>query len=147
MPDGLTLDVTDAPAANDVRAVGRGLNGFNRAYLGDDDHRPLAVFLRDVDGAVRGGLFGDTAYGWLHVDVLWLEEDLRGDGWGSCLLAEAEREAVGRGCRRAYLDTTTFQAPDFYLRHGYGEVGRIHDFGGGHDIVYLTKTLEPADKE
>ena len=143
MSDALTVDLTDDPAPEDLRTVGRGLNAFNRAYLGDDDHRPLAVFLRDAHGAVRGGLIGDTAYGWLYVDVLWLEESLRGDGWGSRLLAEAERGAMARGCTRAYLDTTTFQAPAFYASHGYVEVGRITDFRFGFDLVYLTKNLTP----
>lgn len=145
MPSELRLVFEAEPSGDDVRVVGRGLNAFNRPFLGSDDYRPLVAFLRDVDGAIRGGLVGDTAYGWLHVDVIWMEEDIRGQGWGSRLLAGAEGEAVARGCRRAYLDTATFQAPGFYEKHGYREVGRITDFRYGHDIVYLTKKLDPTE--
>src|SRR5712692_3247481 len=50
-----------------------------------------------------------AATSWLHIDNLWLDEALRGCGWGRRLLATAERVAVRRGCRGAWLDTRSFQ--------------------------------------
>ena len=42
---------------------------------------------------------------------------------------DAEREAIRRGCRGAWLDTYSFQARGFYERLGYtifGTIDNIH---------------------
>ncbi|WP_272899885.1 GNAT family N-acetyltransferase [Tolypothrix bouteillei] len=45
-------------------------------------------------------------------------ESFRGEGYGDALLATAEQEAVKRGCQYVYLDTFSFQAPEFYRKQG-----------------------------
>lgn len=139
--DADTVTVDPAPTEADLAAVEAGLSAYNQRFIGPPDRRPLARVLRAVGGTIRGGLVGDTSRGWLYVDYLWVADELRGSGWGSRLLAEAEGEAVARGCHRAYLETNDYQAPDFYLRRGYAVVGRIPDFSGDHDRLYLTKHL------
>ena len=44
-----------------------------------------------------------------------------------------------RGCAGVRLDTTSFQAPDFYKRHGYTEFGRIDGYPPGHARIWLMK--------
>ena len=145
MPDDLSLDITDAPTPEDRAVVQRGIDEGNAARHGDD-FRELSIFLRDATGAIRAGLVGDTRWGWLHVSLLWVDDGLQGQGWGSRLLAEAEREAVARGCRGVFLDTLSTQAPDFYRHRGYRVVGAVEGFPPGHRLVYLTKPLAPAQE-
>ena len=66
-----------------------------------------------------GGLLASTYWGWLNIDELWLEEPLRGNGYGTVLMQEAEAEALGRSCTRAHAKTWEFQAREFYERLGY----------------------------
>ena len=40
------------------------------------------------------------------------------------LVAEAERHGRDLGCHSAWLETFSFQAPDFYRRLGYHEFAR-----------------------
>ena len=56
-------------------------------------------------------------------------------------MSEAEGAARQQGCRGAYLDTATFQAPKFYERLGYREFGRPVDFPPGHSRIWLVKRL------
>ena len=137
----LVITIDDAPSDEDRETIELGLRAYNEPFVGPREHRSLAVYIRDAGGAVRGGLIGGTGRGWLGIELFWVEESLRGQGWGSRLLEMAEREAIARGCTRSHLDTATFQAPGFYRRHGHEEVGRIEDIGNGHDVIYLVKQL------
>ena len=42
-----------------------------------------------------------------------------------------EQNAHSRGCRLVYLDTFSFQAPNFYQARGYVEMLRTEGFTGG----------------
>jgi N-acetylglutamate synthase-like GNAT family acetyltransferase len=57
------------------------------------------------------------------------------------LLADAEAVARERGCTSIYLDTFSFQAPDFYKRLGFKEFGRLNDFPPGRTRIWLWKSL------
>jgi GNAT superfamily N-acetyltransferase len=129
------------PQPADIDVLRDALSASNVAAVGVDDYRPLALFLRDASDAIVGGLSGATYWGWLHVELLWVREDLRGQSHGGRLLALAEQEAVRRGCRHARLSTFDFQAPAFYLTRGYEVVGTLPDFPPDHRKDYMVKTL------
>lgn len=135
------ITIEENPSEQDVRMVREGLHGFNRLYAPEEDYRPLELFLREADGTVSGGLLGETYWGWLHVGILWLQEKKRGLEYGSQLLAAAEQEAVRRGCRRAHLDTHSFQALPFYEKNGYSVFGVLDDLPAGHRRFFLFKKL------
>ena len=86
-------------------------------------------------------MIGATYWDWLHIDLMWIREDLRGCGYGGSLLMAAEDEARRRGAKNAYLDTFSFQAPDFYKRSGYRVFGELRDFPAGYQRYFLTKRL------
>ncbi|MGW9435704.1 GNAT family N-acetyltransferase [Streptomyces sp. NPDC055607] len=119
------------------------LDAYNLAATGTtpDDRGELSVKAVDAEGALVGGLTASTWGGLLSVDLLWVREDSRADGWGSRLLNAAEAEARRRGCDRACVSSYTFQAPGFYERHGYVEKGRVPGVPGGAEDVYLYKEL------
>ncbi|MFJ7329483.1 GNAT family N-acetyltransferase [Streptomyces cyaneofuscatus] len=103
---------------------------------------PLEVWALDEHGAVAGGLTGRTWAYWLHVELLWVDDRHRGSGLGSQLLAEAERVArTERACTRSRLETWDFQAPDFYRKQGYEEIGRVEDYPPGVTEFILVKQL------
>ena len=135
--------VTDSPGDTDRRAVRDGLAAYNERFLGPADHRPLTVLARGADGALRGGLIGETVRGFLHVDLLWVAEDQRGRGLGSRLLRAAEAAAASRGCGWSELGTYDFQARPFYERHGYGVVGTAEPFPQGRRSFMMRKRLQP----
>lgn len=93
-----------------------------------------------------GGLFAETQLSWLRISIMAVSPEWRSQGIGAALLAEAEREAIVRGCKYAYVDTMQYQAPRFYLAHGFVIAGQIPDWDShGHAKLYLSKRLdEPA---
>lgn len=91
-----------------------------------------------------GGLSGHTARGWLYTALLFIPEDLRGQGLGPKLLQMAEDEARKRGCTGAYIDTMSVDALTLYQRCGYKIFGQIAEFGPDYAMTYLKKLLQDA---
>lgn len=135
-----SLTVNDDPDERDLRFIEEQIYRYNTERTGIDDGRPVAFIRRDAQGIVAG-LSGFTWGGVLEVKALWVREDMRGHGYGTDLLAAAEREAIKRGCTQAILDTHSFQAPDFYRQRGYDLHGIVTDYPPGHSKVYLRKDL------
>ncbi len=136
-----TLELTQSPAPLDVKRVTDGLIEFNTPFSGEEDYLPLSVFLRDARGEIQGGVVAVTFWGWLHVDVLWVDERLRGQGLGKKLMLAAEQEAARRGCRFSQLETHDFQALPFYQKLGYRVFGELPEFPKGYRKYFLVKEL------
>lgn len=135
------LEVTAAPSAEELAAIGEGLAAFNDADVGPSERKPLAVLIRDTDGKVMGGLSGYTAWGWLFTQWLFIPEALRGGGMAGRLLEEAESEARARGCHGAWIDTFSPLARKAYMRQGYEIFGELPDFPKGRTRTFLKKAL------
>ncbi len=121
--------------------IGGGINAYNNAQAGEQHGKLLCFVVRAPDGKVTGGIIGETHWDWFYVNLMWLPEELRRHGYGKQLLALAEEEARRRGARHAYLDTFSFQAPEFYKKYGYQVFGTLENFPQGHQRYFLTKDL------
>ena len=130
------------PTKEETKKVYDELIRFNTEHNGGGDgHAPLNIVEYDEDGNLIAGILGGTYWGWMYVDILWVREDHRRSGIGSKLLAEAEKEARSRGCHHVHLDTMSWQAPEFYKKHGYTVVGILPDIPKGNQKYLLMKEL------
>ena len=125
----------------EARAIDAGLKQFNDQFSEDDNHLELAVVLRDEKGQLAGGLLADTGWRWVHINTLWIREDVRRLGFGRKLLEMAEQEAIRRGCRHSQLETHDFQALGFYQKQGYILFAQLDDFPPEHIKYFLKKEL------
>jgi ribosomal protein S18 acetylase RimI-like enzyme len=129
------------PERSEIVYVREALTQFNREHVGDDGHTPLNLVEYNENGQIIGGILGGTYWGWMYIDILWVNEHYRRRGLGSKLLSEAEKEAVRRGCHHVHLDTMSWQAPDFYIKHGYEVIGVLPDIPNGNQKYLLMKAL------
>ena len=121
--------------------IGPAIDEYNRQKAGDDNASTLCFVLKSPDRDIVGGVIGATYWDWLHIDLMWVAEELRRRGYGHQLLEVAEAEARKRGAKSSHLDTFSFQVPDFYKQHGYQVFGTLDDFPVGHQRYFLTKEL------
>jgi GNAT superfamily N-acetyltransferase len=134
-------ETTDEIKEQDQRAIYEGLLQYNLERLEDKSPKDLGVYARDEAGNIIAGLIGNTHGNWLTVKFLWVSESLRGKNIGSGILKQAEETAKQRGCKFAFLDTFSFQAPLFYQKHGYREVFALEDYPLTGKRYYFTKSL------
>ncbi len=140
MPHGVDISVTATPTAVELASVRDGLVAFSRNVADYDEAQPLGVFAR-LDEAIVGGITGTTQCEWLFIEYLWVCDEFRGDGLGARLLREVEAAGRARGCRGVFLDTFSFQAPQFYRRFGFEQFGILQDHPPGHARHFFFKPL------
>ena len=133
--------MTYIPSEKEIDFIRASLTSFNDNIVGTDNHTPMNFVEYDNDGNVIAGLIGGTYWGWMYVDILWVDKKYRRQGIGSRLLQSAEKEAVRRGCHHVHLDTMSWQAPDFYKKHGYSVIATLPDIPNGNQKYLLMKKL------
>jgi len=121
--------------------IGGGINTFNNQQAGDDQAKNICFVIKNDQEEILGGVIGTTFWDWLSIELMWVREDLRGQGLGQQLLQMAEDEGRKRGAKQAFLDTFSFQAPGFYKKNGYKVFGQLSDFPQGHQRYFMTKLL------
>lgn len=117
---------------------------FNANQLPDnikDNYEEINLNVKDPEGNIIAGILSVFCWTWLEVDILWVDENYRGQGYGSRLLIEVEKIAKDKGCTFIKLNTFSFQAPDFYKKHGYKVIAVIDNAPKGHKHYYLIKEL------
>ena len=141
MDEEYKLIYVDNPEESAWGIIGRGLSHYNKQQAGENNFQRLCLALQASDQEIVGGVLGELYWEWFHLDLLWVKEELRGRGYGRQLLLRAEDEARQRGAKNVFLDTFSFQAPDFYKQYGYRVFGELPDYPPGHQRYFLTKPL------
>lgn len=117
------------------------LIAFNRERANRPEPQKFMVLLRDTDRQVRGGISAALHYDVLYIDDLWIEEDTRGQDYGTKLMQLAEQEGRKRGARLVWLDTYSWQARPFYEKLGYKVFGELPYWSGAHARYFMRKDL------
>lgn len=71
--------------------------------------------MNNIVGGLKGYCYGNSSF----IDILFLDEGVRGNGFGTQLMQLAEQEAKKNDCDFIHLDTFSFQALPFYQKLGY----------------------------
>jgi len=127
----LAFSNTDTPPEDKLLAIDTGLERYNYSVAPLAEVRQLAAFATDEAGTVVGGAVGRTWGSCCELLQIWVSPELRSHGVGSRLLQEFEAHGRTRGCSTFYLTTLSYQAPEFYRRHGYAVLAQISGYPDG----------------
>lgn len=127
------------PSENDYEVLKSGLNGFNETFTRKLLKEKVSSFAKDENDITVGGILGEINWGWLYVQGLWVSEDVRSEGLGARLLKQLEDYSRSKGITNFRLETTTFQALDFYKKQGYELFGELQDMPPNHTSYFLKK--------
>jgi N-acetylglutamate synthase-like GNAT family acetyltransferase len=142
MDHDLTWDIADEPRAGDAAVVDAGLESFNLRAADFAAIRRLACFARVRGSDIIGGAVGRYWNEACELQQLWVRDDYRRSGVGARLLRNFEDSARQRGCKLLYLDTFSFQAPNFYRKRGFRVACELRGFPDGVSKFIMTRALD-----
>lgn len=141
----MRVEIELAPSQSDKDVLRHGIARFNDETIDGlepiDLEQRFHVMARDAAGVLQGGIRATCYWNTLHIELLWLSEDVRGSGIGRKLIDQAEAFAIGNKCENAFVETTSWQAKPFYEKNGYRLMATLHDRPKGHSTHYLSKLL------
>lgn len=105
MDDKCRVVLENKPDMKDIQALVQGLAEFNAGCANGEKPGYLIVTVRDAKDDLVGGLVGATYLGWLQIQVVWLKDSARGQGYGRALMDMAESEVLRRGDVNAFVET------------------------------------------
>lgn len=145
--DGFALSLHDDVPVEAAQVVDEGLGTFNTSTATLHEVRALSCFARDASGRIVGGAVGRSWGLCCELQQVWVEPGARRKGLGARILRAFEGSARERGCRSFYLETFSFQAPDFYRSQGYEVALALHGMAPGvaKFIMVREKEREVAD--
>lgn len=114
---------------------------YNAQATGYYDGESFQAVRRGEGAEVEAGICGYTWGRCCYVSYLWVRDSLRGHGVGTALLDTAEAHARARGCALVIVASHSFQAPGFYMKHGYQPQCEISDHPVGYTSLILIKRL------
>ncbi|ACT01354.1 GNAT family N-acetyltransferase [Paenibacillus sp. JDR-2] len=117
---------------------------FNAKHVPEDlssRYEEINLTLKDENGIIIGGMLSTLCWNWIEVEILWIDDTQRGKGNGAQLLNQIEQIAREKGCTFIKLNTFSFQAPLFYLKHGYVQVAVFEEAPVGSNHYYFKKTI------
>lgn len=121
--DGYALTIHEPPPKSLAKEIWRITDARRQGLLGAPV-KLVAAYVRDVTtNTPRGAALCYAVDSDFMVDMVWLEDGLRGTGTGFAMLAAALDEGRKLGCTRAAVETMDCQAPNFYPLHGFRRFG------------------------
>lgn len=127
------------PNQKDMKALVDGLLSHHAKSGHSRKTKVFSAFMHNESNEAIGGIIVSFLWDGMHIDSLWVDESMRNQGLGRELIEIAENEAKSRGCKVAYTDTFTWQAPEFYKKMGYTVYGKLDDFPEGFSLTYVQK--------
>ncbi len=142
----MNIEITSNPKKEDLKTISEGIQSYNQHYIPDDvvfeKDTKFAVFAKDDNGKVQGGIRACAFWNYCIIELLWLSEKTRGLGIGRKLMKAAEEFALEKGFNYVRTETLSFQARPFYEKLGYKVFGELTDYPKGHTTYCLVKELK-----
>ena len=142
LPSCLVVD--DSATVEEINLVREKLKQYNQEQTGGVYGQPgfeINLALKNAQDEVVGGVICCTMLNAMYLDVLWVADDYRKQGYGRKLVLAAEQIGREKGCISSHTWTFDFQAPRFYEKIGYRQIGVYDGYPDGLKEYVFKKTL------
>lgn len=137
-----TISYDPSPKNDDTKIIWEGISEHAKQKKGLPPGKAFAFFIKDDLNNILGGCSGYIFYGSLYVDLLWVDESLRGKRYGSQMMQEAEKLARENNCNFIAVNTMDFEALEFYKKLGYTVEFERKGFDKNSTMYFLRMDLK-----
>lgn len=140
----LTFSFEDNPNPDDIQVLGNAIMQQANQIKGFNPLDFFTFFIRDTHHKIVGGCNGNTLYGSLYIDQLWVSGTLRNQGLGAKLVTMALQFGKEKGCTFAAVNTFDWEALGFYQKQGFHIEFERHGFHKNSVFYFLRKDIFTA---
>lgn len=136
--------ITEESDTSSVKnALHHEIREFNRKHLGDYQLKHFSIHQHNEQNKIIAGVCGFIIepHHTMRLEFLWVDEAHRQQGLGGALLKAAEQLAADKKCTQIQINTMAFQAPAFYQKMGYEQIGCAPKWFCGQDELFFVKYL------
>lgn len=101
----------------------------------------ISFDIRSPEGETIAAITVQVFWGSLHIRNLWTHKNHRNKGYASELMQEAFAFARDNNCLFVFVETMSFQAPDFYKKHGFETEFVRNGHSKGTSFHYMKKVF------
>ena len=116
--DNLALSYGRALSENELEYIEKGFSEIAYKASGMPPIESFCINLYD-DKQLTATVYGSIYYGCMHIDTIFVDESLRGKGYGKELMHKAENLAQEKACKFITITTMDWEARGFYEKLGY----------------------------
>lgn len=139
-----TISIHRTHEVEDQQFIRNHLAKYNMSRISEDFdtlYEQVSYVLKDEAAQIYGGIIGAVKWNFLKIDLFWVDDQMRGKGYGTKLISVVEKFAKEKKCDFIEVDTFSFQAPEFYIKQGFEVFGSLENAPRGHTHYYLVKKL------
>jgi GNAT superfamily N-acetyltransferase len=125
----------------------KGLKAHNESKIGSYSRENFVLFVKNESEDIIAGLCGDILGELCALHLLWVDQEHRLKGVGKNIINVLEEYALSKKCKIIQLDTTEFQAKDFYKKYGYLEIATLDKGFMGYKQFIMRKNLFDSKSE
>ncbi|MES9852768.1 MAG: GNAT family N-acetyltransferase [Candidatus Thiodiazotropha sp. L084R] len=129
------------PSRDEIEPILDGLSQFGIQAIGGVTPKSVAVLLKDTSGSVVGGASGQEILRHFHLNNLWVDSSLRGQGYGTHILQRIIGLAREMDCSEIRLDSMNPRTKSFYEKQGFKIYAEIADYLPGFTRTFYTKLV------
>jgi len=119
---------------------GFGMQAIEATGINGLDEEPISFEIFN-DQEFIGAIVVQPFWGQLHIKYLFVEKPYRGQGIAQELMKHACEFGKLRGCHFAFVETMSFQAPEFYQKMGFKIEFSRPGYAKNSSFHYLKKNL------
>lgn len=127
------------PKSEDDKILRDGIVNFNSEII-KEQATHFSIFAKNNSHIIGGALIWEHSDA-LYIDVLWCNEKYRKKGIGTKIISMIDAEALNKGLAKIFVDTFSFQAQEFYQKHGFHCIGSIPGYLLGHERIFMRKDI------
>lgn len=139
----VSFNIKENPGEEAIGIAKKALNQYNlQSEYGESIDKGSIFIAVDLDGKDVGSCLCHFRGNWLEIHTIWIVEEHRTKGIGTQIIQKLEELVKQKKLLGIMVPVTEFQSPEFYIKEGFEEFGRLENYAGKFARIYFKKDVK-----